>query len=67
MTKNLFYYLDGLGALPSQAMFRISLSDGYLLLDYIKLHVLKKDEILQRMVRKKLKRFQTITWTTSVI
>lgn len=48
MAKNLFYYLDGLGALPSQAMFRVSLSDGYLLLDYIKLHVLKKDEILQQ-------------------
>ena len=48
MAKNLFYYLNGLGALPNQATFRVSLTDGYVFLDHIKLHTFKKDEVLQQ-------------------
>ena len=46
--KNLFYYLDGLGNLPEQSMFRVTLEDGFLLLDHVKPHPFGKDKLIQQ-------------------
>lgn len=47
LAKNLFDYLDGLGPLPANSMFRIALEDNYLVMYHIKLKIFGGDEIIQ--------------------
>lgn len=46
--KNLFYYLDGLGNLPSQSMFRVELEGDVVLLNQVKPHAFGKDKVIQQ-------------------
>lgn len=46
--QNLFCYLEGLGQLPENAIFRVELEGDYLVLMHVNLHVLKKDDVVQR-------------------
>lgn len=47
LAKNLFDYLDGLGDLPANSVFRILLEDEFLFMHHIKLKVFGSDEIIQ--------------------
>lgn len=47
-SRNLFTYLEGLGQLPDNSLFRVELDGEYLVLLHIKLHLLGKDEVLQK-------------------
>lgn len=46
--KNLFYYLSGLGTLPQDAPFSISMENGFLLLNHQKVRVLGPNKTLQQ-------------------
>ena len=46
--QNLFCYLEGLGPLPENAIFRVEREGDYLVLVHVNLHVLKKDDVVQR-------------------
>lgn len=46
--RNLFYYLSGLGTLPENAQFELSLEDGFLIMNYLKIKVLGRNEVVQQ-------------------
>lgn len=46
--QNLFSYLEGLGQLPDNSLFRVELDKDYLFLFHVKLHLLGRDEIIQK-------------------
>ena len=48
LAKNLFDYLDGLGNLPANSMFRVVLDEENLILYHIKLKVFGSDEVIQQ-------------------
>lgn len=47
-TRNLFYYLSGLGTLPDNACFHIELDGDYLVLNYVELKFFGKEKLIQQ-------------------